>query len=609
VISGEWIRRTGDRQPYDGAVSTAASSTGPILPPVPDATSVSAMLALLESRRSSFTERALTGQLSWWIGSGVSRTRLPDVGSLLRRLLGALYDRVVSGDPACAATGALKQLISMSAVPGVDPTQRPDAWPQLEQVVTALSSKYSDALDVSFAPGGTPEDICWDVLRLQDVYSDPATVPDAEHRLLAVLVAEGIVRELVTTNWDPLIERAWDQCTGAGDRRLKVVARPADIPGRGNEPQILKIHGCAERAKADEVGFRRFLVGTRTQITAWDNSPELQPLREALRVLARQTGAVFVGLSGQDYDIQAALFVAGESLGAPSLSTPSVFFSSTRIEEPHRQVLRVIHKAGPYAAQQAAIDSACLLPVYAKPLLGALYIFAMLDKLALAASLGTAEMTPLQATLCGNALTFLRQLACSYDAIHDGDTRWRRVSSDLAGFMAGFATLYMEGKTLPHRWRYLALWGRDRESLRTDRTFAAQREYRLLVLCGALSHGERLGLWTVAAVTDLPGVIRVHTRSGTCDLYVGRDPLATVAMEERDVFRSPSCKPPLVVFPHANSPRRPLARVGSPKRRLPGGASEEHAHEVWMLDLLEESKNPDDLAHALVVEFQTATTP
>jgi len=48
-----------------------------------------------------------------------------------------------------------------------------------------------------------------DLLELQKIYSDVSVLPDAEHRLISLLIAEGAVSELITTNWDPLIERAY----------------------------------------------------------------------------------------------------------------------------------------------------------------------------------------------------------------------------------------------------------------------------------------------------------------------------------------------------------------------------------------------------------------
>ena len=47
--------------------------------------------------------------------------------------------------------------------------------------------------------------IRWDLLKLAEKYSDPDIKPDAEHQFLCLLVAEGVFKDLVTTNWDPLI--------------------------------------------------------------------------------------------------------------------------------------------------------------------------------------------------------------------------------------------------------------------------------------------------------------------------------------------------------------------------------------------------------------------
>jgi NAD-dependent SIR2 family protein deacetylase len=90
------------------------------------------------------------------------------------------------------------------------------------------------------------------VLKLQDIYGDTSVQPDAEHRFLALLIAEDIVTELVTTNWDPLIELAGGACSSGAVHTIRIVARNEEVSGSHDAgARLLKIHGCARKALRD----------------------------------------------------------------------------------------------------------------------------------------------------------------------------------------------------------------------------------------------------------------------------------------------------------------------------------------------------------------------
>src|SRR4029077_12322583 len=143
----------------------------------------------------------------------------------------------------------------------------------------------------------------WDFLRLHEIYSEPTLVPDADHRFLALLIAEGAVSEIVTTNWDPLVERAYEALELPPP--LEVVACNPELQRQCLGALFLKIHGCAKRMVDDPDLYRPHMVATRTDITEWDQLALFQPFKEKVRAILRERPAIFVGLSGQDFNLQA----------------------------------------------------------------------------------------------------------------------------------------------------------------------------------------------------------------------------------------------------------------------------------------------------------------
>lgn len=67
-------------------------------PPGPSARSitVSQTLDLLGGPHAAFARGVADGRYTLWLGSGISRDRLPDLAVLIKRVLGFLHDRLAS---------------------------------------------------------------------------------------------------------------------------------------------------------------------------------------------------------------------------------------------------------------------------------------------------------------------------------------------------------------------------------------------------------------------------------------------------------------------------------------------------------------------------------
>lgn len=223
----------------------------------------------LDAVADSFTRRFVAGNVSVWAGSKISDARYPDLGRLLTLLLDTLHGLSVNiADPANPERWTLDQIIGQSDIVGGDPTILFSDWDDAlkDAVIDALWGKYSKILGTRYAPAGKPPgevgSLLWDVLHIDEIYDDPDVVPDAEHRLLALLVLEGALTSLVTTNWDPLIEDAYGQAAKhLATSSLKTIVRPGDISGTGGQPSLTKMHGCAREAKHDP-DAQKYVVGT-----------------------------------------------------------------------------------------------------------------------------------------------------------------------------------------------------------------------------------------------------------------------------------------------------------------------------------------------------------
>jgi hypothetical protein len=242
---------------------------------------LSEAVTLLRTEWAIETRGVLNGEYAFWLGSGISRDRYPDVSTLIHRLLTTLQAGIVVSDPQCPFRRALNAILALATISSSpDLTRVPADWSNIKEIVNRLVSRYSEALDVELRGSGSVKELFWDVLKLQHVYGDPVR-PDAEHRLLSLLIEEGIISVLVTTNWDPLIELAIEDCRPGSVLLVTVVACNAEIPGSNNgSARILKIHGCARKALAQPDKYREFLVATKTQINRWSHEQSKKPFVE-----------------------------------------------------------------------------------------------------------------------------------------------------------------------------------------------------------------------------------------------------------------------------------------------------------------------------------------
>jgi SIR2-like protein len=112
-----------------------------------------------------------------------------------------------------------------------------------------------------------------------------AREPNDCHMVIAELAAEGLVRVVLTTNWDTMLETALNQC-GVPFARI---ATPVDLAlWNGVAPRVVKLHGCID--SPETIRARRTEVDAADWMDAW---------AEALfATTVRSNSFLFAGYSG-----------------------------------------------------------------------------------------------------------------------------------------------------------------------------------------------------------------------------------------------------------------------------------------------------------------------
>lgn len=342
-------------------------------------------MSCFEDEFAEFAAGFARGEYLMWLGSGISRGVVPGVPKLLEQMLEFLRTNIDDADPACRCRRAMNEILDLVSLPAssrtaIDFSLPVSAWPHLEDLIGRLNDKYADVLNVSV--DGEPEDyLVWTALDVPHVYGSTSLEPDVEHLCVAILMLEGLVRSAPTTNWDGLVEAAIALLTAGHEDILNVIVTAADCNQPDARSELIKFHGCAVRAAADEESFRARLVARRSQISGWTAKAENRMLRQRLELLFASRPAFVVGLSLQDANIHTVLHQANNSLVRDwPTSPPAIVLAEQDLHAHHKLVLQVTY-GDTHAANVEAIRQSALLGAYAKPALVGLVLYTLADKL------------------------------------------------------------------------------------------------------------------------------------------------------------------------------------------------------------------------------------
>ena len=176
------------------------------------ARTVPAVLERFDTTFSQFAAAFEDGQYVLWLGSGISRDRVPNVYALLERVVESLRVSINPEVKSCPYRSAFDQVLAHASLTAderatVDTAVPFADWSLRERITGVLANQYSKVLDVR-VEGKAKDYLVWEVLDVPQTYGSADIEPDVEHYCIALLMLEGLVDSAVTANWDGLVERA-----------------------------------------------------------------------------------------------------------------------------------------------------------------------------------------------------------------------------------------------------------------------------------------------------------------------------------------------------------------------------------------------------------------
>ncbi|WP_223542756.1 SIR2 family protein [Pseudomonas sp. BF-RE-26] len=350
---------------------------------MPNAGSISVRetLALLDGPFAGLAEGVSQGSYAFWLGSGISRERVIGLDGVLAKLIEFLRSHVTASE-SCTYRTALNTVIGLAGLSPedralIDPTVPSQDWPCLSTLVGGLWNQYSAVLSVEISD--EPLDfLLWVGLDFARTFASQDA--DAEHLAIGMLALEGAVADLATANWDGLLEAAMEEL-GYSASAYQVTVTGSDLRGPPLAASLYKFHGCALRAIENEPDYRALLTARSSQIMRWMSNATFKIVRDQLEALIQRRRTLMIGMSAQDANIQHMFGQVGALRGWDwrEAQTPIVF-SAQSLANDHKTVLELTYGDDYEPNRQAICEAACL-QAYAKPLLIALLLNVIAEKL------------------------------------------------------------------------------------------------------------------------------------------------------------------------------------------------------------------------------------
>ena len=366
------------------------------------------VLARLDGDFAEMAAAFGNGAFALWVGSGISR-RAPSLGGIIARALEFLRSKTIEPAQQAVFEPAFRTALgySQTDVALAEPHFMTPfaAWPDAVRVpiINGLWNRYSQLLNIRIP--NTPEDyILWDAVDVREAFRNPRP-PACEHLCIAILVLEGVLRQIASANWDGFIEAAIERLAGGIAGNLQVVVDPAHLRDAPGKARLIKFHGCIVHATDEEQLYRQFLIGSTTQIANWPHQQLYAAIRGEVISLATNHRALMTGLSLQDGNLQAVFAAARQANPWPWPCDPQAhIFCEGEIGDGQRLMLQTVY-ADNYNNAIADIEGSALLEAWGEQVLLALVFkvlsakFAAMIDLALEGRLLADDRAPLIASL------------------------------------------------------------------------------------------------------------------------------------------------------------------------------------------------------------------
>jgi hypothetical protein len=224
----------------------------------------------------------------------------------------------------------------------------------------------------------------WDAIDVRSAFAHP-NPPTATHLCIGILIMEGAVKTVASANWDGLIEEAVARLGNGKPGILQVIVDPDHLREAPAQAKLLKFHGCVVYATKEPAVFRKYLTGSRTQITRWPDNPEFAAMVTTVISVATNQKTMVLGLSIQDYNLQTVFSKAKQVHAWPwpcAPQAPGHVFCGDQITNGQSNVLKIVY-GNAYDIHVTDIQASTHVRAWAEQVLIALVLKLLTDKLAL----------------------------------------------------------------------------------------------------------------------------------------------------------------------------------------------------------------------------------
>lgn len=509
----------------------------------PDATNISVreVLAKFDTEFASVAQAAENGEFALWVGSGISR-QAPNLGDLIERAFEYLRQKALDPLTHAAFTRALDEAVTLA---GLDPVKLRSqysvpfaSWPEKEEIVKALWDQYSELLDIRVI-GERGDFILWEAIDIRTAFAHPKP-PAATHLCIGILIMEGSVKTVASGNWDGFIEEAVARLGNGTPGILQVIVDPDHLREAPAQAKLLKFHGCVVFATKEPTTFRKYLTGSRTQITQWPDNPEFAAMVSTIINVATNQKTMVLGLSIQDYNLQTIFSKAKQVHAWPWPCTPHApghVFCGDQITMGQSNVLKIVY-GDAYDTDAVDILAATHMRAWAEQILVALVLKVLTDKLlglmqGLLESSGLGSLLPALQTSLVALRDFIADLAVP--------DRTSFVSAAVA-FWSRMLSIFRSGTLPANPQTYEVLSPYVPAALQGDANAMAAGLGRLGLVLALLQNGKADGAWELKLPADTNVTSGVFTgRASRADatdrpLFVVKSATEAIALQKIGAF-------------------------------------------------------------------------
>ena len=553
--------------------------------------SIEQTLALLDGPFSGMADGVARGLYTFWVGAGISMSRVEGLKEILLRVLDFMLERMDETSEDCPYRVALDEVLAKvgmlkpEEISALSVDSSAESWPDIEKLLVSLSAGYSKVLDVRVGTN-PPDYLLWDGVNVTATYDDHLE-PDVTHLCLGILVVEGAVSNVVSANWDFMIESAIQRLTDGTTGALQICIRSHDFSAESAQSRLLKFHGCAESASKDETTYRRLLIGRQSQITQWPTSvdPDVIAMRGQLAALTASQRTLMIGMSAQDSNIQHVFSESANSNAwtwPDELGHPAHVFAEDSVGVNQQNILRTVY-GETYDSNPAAMEHDSTLSAFGEPLLLSLALFVVCSKFCAFVQTIDSPLTEEHRVDLAKGLLHLRDLVAKGLESNRFDGLVSAIKAH--GRLSAIFTSGIEPESADLQFRPLSAVPVHR--VKSEPTLATSGVRELAAGLALLGRGDKAGAWSITTTGE--GSLQISSNVAPSTVYFFATGGAAIHMQELGRF-DPDDADAVAIY----SGGRPQTATRAPSSP-PGRVGRSEARAVHMGDLLRASGNTVEL--------------